>query len=98
MEQVKYYGMNLTKWTIPQGTLYFKSHPLMNQHPQFSKAMFIVEPTGVRYRPLRDTTPQDNIQNNDEDTEKGQWLTEAGFEFNYMECMKFIGNVTYSAS
>lgn len=96
METVKVYGMNMTKWVIPQGTLYFKSHPLMNQHPEFSKSMFVVEPTGIRYRPLRDTRTEDNIQANDEDTEKGQWLTEAGFEFNFMECMKYLGNVRQS--
>lgn len=96
METVKVYGMNLTKWVIPQGTLYFKSHPLLNQHPQFTNSMFVVEPTGIRYRPLRDTIPQDNIQAPDADYEKGQWLTEAGFEFNYMECMKYLGNVRQS--
>jgi hypothetical protein len=96
-DQVKLYGMNLTKWVIPQGTLYFKSHPLMNQHPNFTNSMFIVEPTGIRWRPLRDTVPQDNIQNPDEDTCKGQWLTEGGFEFNYLECMKYIGNIGFTA-
>lgn len=93
VETIKVYGMNLTKWITPQGTLYFKSHPLLNQHPQFSASMFITDPTGIRYRPLRDTKPMDGIQENDEDTTKGQWLTEAGFEFNYMECMKYLGNV-----
>lgn len=92
-EVVKLYGMNLTKWVTPQGSFYFKSHPLLNQHPQFSASMFITDPTGIRYRPLRDTMPEDGIQLPDEDTEKGQWFTEAGFEFNYMENMKYLGNV-----
>jgi hypothetical protein len=92
-ETVKLYGMNLTKWVTPQGSFYFKSHPLMNQHPNLSKSIFITDPTGIRYRPLRDTKPMDNIQETDEDTDKGQWLTEAGFEFNYMEGMKYLGNV-----
>lgn len=92
-EVVKLYGMNLTKWVTPQGTFYFKTHPLLNQHAEFSASIFITDPTGIRYRPLRDTKPMDNIQETDEDTKKGQWLTEAGFEFNYMEGMKYLGNV-----
>lgn len=92
-EVVKLYGMNLTKWVTPQGSFYFKSHPLMNQHPAFRASMFITDPTGIVWRPLRDTTPQEGIQLPDEDTDKGQWLTEGGFEFNYMENMKYLGNV-----
>ncbi len=93
IETVKLYGMNLTKWVTPQGTFYLKSHPLLNQHPEFRASMFITDPTGIRYRPFRDTVPQDDIQETDEDTCKGQWLTEAGFEFNHMECMKYLGNL-----
>jgi hypothetical protein len=93
VETVKLYGMNLTKWITPQGSLYFKSHPLLNQHPSFNASIFITDPTGIKYRPLRDTSEENNIQAKGEDTEKGQWLTEAGFEFNCMETMKYIGNV-----
>jgi hypothetical protein len=92
-EVVKLYGMNLTKWVTPQGTFYLKSHPLLNQHPAFQGSMFITDPTGIRYRPLRDTSPEDNIQGPDEDKQKGQWITEAGFEFNCMETMRYLGNI-----
>lgn len=99
-EIVKVYGMNLTKLVMPQGTLYLKSHPLMNQHPRYTGSMFVINPPGIRYRPLqgRDTKSEDNIQTPGTDAKEGQWITEAGFEFNYMVTMMYLGVVTWSAT
>lgn len=99
-EVVKVYGMNLTKLVVPQGTFYFKSHPLMNQHPRYTGSMYIINPPGIRYRPLqgRDTKTEDNIQTPGTDAKEGQWLTECGFEFNYLKTMMYLGAVTWSAT
>jgi Family of unknown function (DUF5309) len=88
-----FYGMNLQKWTIPQGTLYLKSHPLMNVHPVYTYSMFVVNPSGLIYRPLkgRDTKVEKDIQENDADYIKDQWLTEAGFEFHFERTHAYIG-------
>lgn len=88
---VKTYGMELQRWILPQGTVYVRTHPLMNTHGRYSSSMFVINPAGIKYRHLRDTASQDNIQANDEDTHKGQWLTEAGVEFHHMKTMKYIG-------
>ena len=90
-EIVKIWGMNLQKWVLPQGTFYMKTHPLMNLHPQFKDSMFILDPTALRYRHMRDTGFKDNIQANDADSQKGQWLTEAGLEVNHEMTMGYIG-------
>jgi hypothetical protein len=87
------YGMNLTRVVMPQGTLYLKSHPLMNVHPLFTKSMFVLNPSGVKYRYLRDTKPQDNIQGNDSDTEKGQWIGECGMEVHHERTFAYLGNM-----
>lgn len=93
VEEVKLFGMTLSKWRIPQGELLIKTHPLMNRHDLYKKSMFVVDPTAIIYRPLRDTFFKDNIQGNDEDRRKGQWLTEAGLEVQYGgQTMKYIGN------
>lgn len=99
-EVVKVYGMNLTKLVTPQGTLYFKSHPLMNVNTRFTNSMFVIDPTAIKYRPLRnrDTKFQDNIQANDADTNKGQWISEVGVEFNHMKTMMYLGAVSWSAT
>lgn len=90
---VEYYGMKLQRWIIPQGTLLIKSHPLMNQHPVFRSSMFVVNPSGIIYRPLtgRDTKLQTGLEPNDADYIKDQWLTEAGFEFHFERTMAYIG-------
>ena len=94
---VRTYGMALQEWVLPQGRLYVRTHPLMNVHGRFQNSAFIVDPTGLRWRYLRDTRPQDNIQHNDEDTHKGQWLTEGGLEVNHQQTMAYLGNFQYSS-
>lgn len=89
---VKVYGMRLQSWTIPQGTLYFKTHPLMNTHGRYKNSAFVVDPSAMKYRYVDDTIAQDNIQANDQDTHKGQWLTECGLEFMHEKTMAYIGN------
>ena len=86
-------GMKLQRWEIPQGTFLVRSHPLMNVNSLFTNGAFIINPAGVRYRPLttRDTKFEDNIQANDADETKGQWITEAGVEYNHLKTMKYVG-------
>lgn len=90
---VKQYGMNLQSFVTPQGVFYIKSHPLLNTHPRYTNSMFVLNGAGLRYRYLQDTKAQENIQNNDEDTKKGQWLTEAGLEVNHEPTFAYLGNV-----
>lgn len=93
-ETVKFYGMELMKWVLPQGTLYLKTHPLMNVHSRYNNSAFFINPSSIIYRPLqgRDTKPEDNIQLPGVDTHKGQWLTEAGIEVQHEKTMAYIGN------
>jgi len=93
-EVVRLYGMELTKWIIPQGTFLFKTHPLLNTHSRYTNSMFVVDPAALRYRYLsgRDTKMQDNIQAPDADTQKGQWLSECGLEIHHQTTMAYIGN------
>ena len=86
------YGMNLQRWILPQGTLYVKSHPLMNVHGRFKNSAFIIDPSAIIYRYMRDTKHEDNIQANDSDSIKGQWLTEAGLEIRHEKTMGYLGN------
>lgn len=99
-EIVKVYGMNVTRLTIPQGSFYLKTHPLMNQHSVFTNAAFIIDPPGVKYRNLTgsDTKFEDNIQTPGKDSKEGQWLTEAGAEFHHLETMKYLHSITWAAS
>lgn len=90
---ITFYGMKLQHWTIPQGEIYFKSHPLMNVHPIYQYSMFVLNMAGITYRPLggRDTKLEKDIQENDADYIKDQWLTECGFEFHFERTFGYIG-------
>ena len=89
---VDVYGMKLQRWILPQGTIYVKSHPLFNTHPVHTYDMAVIDPTSLKYRHLRDTTFKDNIQDNDADHVKGQWLTEAGMEVEHAKTMAWLTN------
>lgn len=89
---IKQYGMQLQSFVTPQGIFYVKTHPLMNTHARYTNSMFIINPAGLKYRYLMDTKPQENIQANDADTKKGQWITEAGLEVNHERTFAYIGN------
>ena len=80
---------------LPQGRLFLKTHPLMNRHSRYTNSAFILDPTALVWRYIRDTKSKENIQGNDEDSQKGMWLTEAGLELRYfgMTC-KYLGNFT----
>lgn len=89
---IKMYGQTLRQFTIPQGSFAIKSHPLLNTHPLFTYSMFVVNPAGLIYRPLKssDTKIQKNIQLPDEDLRKDQWLTECTFELHYERSFAYI--------
>lgn len=87
------YGQRMLRFTIPQGTIAIKSHPLMNVHPLYTYSMFVVNPSGLVYRPLknRDTKPIKNVQLPDEDKQKDMWLTECSLELHYERSFAYIG-------
>lgn len=89
---VKIYGMKLQEWITPQGRLYFRTHPLFNRHPNYNYSAFILDASNIKYRHFMDTKMQDNIQANDADTQKGQWITEAGLEVHHEKTMAYLGN------
>ena len=88
----KFFGMDLQKWVLPQGTLFIKSHPLFNTHPRYTNDMIIIDPSALIVRQMRATAFKDGIQQNDADELKGQWLTEEGFEFHHLKTMAWISN------
>lgn len=95
-DTVEAWGMKLRTIRMPQGSLLLKTHPLMNRHAVYTNSVLILDPPGIKYRPLvgSDTKPEDNIQTPGKDATEGQWLTEAGIEPHHMETMKHIANIT----
>ena len=95
--QIKVYGMNLRELILPQGRLLLRTHPLLNRHSLYTKSMWIIDFSALRWRFMkgRDTHFKDNVQLPDEDTRKGMWLTEGGLEVRYggLTC-GYLGNIS----
>ena len=74
------YGLNITKYLTPFGVLNLILHPLLVSG--YKKNLIALDTNDVYYRPLegRDTKLMTNIQDNDEDGQRDQFLTEAGIE------------------
>lgn len=94
---ISVYGMDFQKVTTPQGTFFFKSHPLFNTHPVHTNSMLILNPKGLVDRYLRKTTFEDNIQQPGDDFFKGQWLTESGPEVHFEGSHAYFSNCIYTA-
>ena len=79
---VTVYGMNFREYVLPQGTLYLRTHPLMNRHPLFTKSMFVLDFSSISYVELkgRGTKTQDDVQQKDEDVRRGYIQTECSVE------------------
>lgn len=94
---VRLYGMELTKWIMPQGYVYLRTHPLLNTHARYTNSAFYIDGSALKYRPLRggDTMFKDNIQLPDADAQKGQWIGETGLEVNHEITMAYHGNFLY---
>lgn len=90
------YGMNVTSWESPHGIIYFKSHPLFNENPALAGCAVGIDFGRLKWRPFQDSDTElyKNLQNNDTDGRKDQWLTEGGFEIRFPESFCYIKGLT----
>lgn len=86
-------GLEVTKFVTPFGTLFLKQHPLFDDTAGLGKSMLVVDDANLKYRYITDTTYQADIQENDVDGEKSQYLTEAGLELHHPETFRFLANL-----
>lgn len=87
------FGLRVTEYVSPHGILQIVPEPL------FKGAVYggygvIVDPANVKYRPLRDTQLETNIQANDADKRMDQYITEAGLEVRLPKTHMLLTGVT----
>lgn len=91
------YGMNFRQFVTPQGTIYLKTHPLLNVHSKYSRSMFILDFDSIRYVHLkdRDTKVEDDVQTKSEDVRRGFLQTECGLMVDRggLTCA-YLGNIS----
>ena len=102
----KEYGMNVSRLICPFGTLVLKTHPLFNYAPGgttdgteyfgYDSMLVILDMENLRYRYLTDsdTKYKADIQENDLDGKKSEYLTEAGLELHHPDTHFLIRGLT----
>lgn len=86
------YGYRLTRLVTPHGDLLFLKHPLFSTTTYLQKYGVILDLANIRERVFRDTDFQENIQDNDADEKKDQFLTETGLEVEHEKTHGIIEN------
>ncbi len=76
-------GVNVTEWISPHGLIHIVNHKMLEGPNPGTVGgwAFLLDMDEIEYRPLRDTRLETNIQDNDEDTYKAQYLTEFSLTF-----------------
>lgn len=90
------FGLKLSRWETPYGTLYLKGHPLLSQASVFKGWGFAVDMANFRYRPLRnrDTKYLTERQSPGDDKLVHEFLTEAGWEIRHENTHGIIKGVS----
>lgn len=89
------YGLAVTKWITPFGTINMMTHPLFSYEPSNQKAMLLLDVGKMVYRYIDDTTFFKDGENQNtghlrRDSTDEEWLTEAGYEFHHAKCFGFL--------
>lgn len=95
---VEQYGMDFTKFRMPNGTLALKSHPLLSRHGLYKKSMFVLDFDAIKYTKQKgrpNGTPKDDVQNKDEDVRRGFIQSDCGLmvDFGGLTCA-YMGNIS----
>ena len=88
------FGLNITRYVSPHGEVNLIKHRLLeNAYDGYGIALDL---KNLWYRPLRkrDTILKTNIQNNDEDQEKDEYITECGLQLNLEKTHGVMTGVT----
>lgn len=105
MPGAKIYGIKITEWVTPFGTVYIKNHPLFNEITPHQKLGIYIEPRNIVYRYLagngvnRNTKFLKNRHGPGEDLTEDEFLTECGLEVQHEATHGVHSNVnTYTTA
>lgn len=94
------YGIKVTMYEFPFGTIYLKRHPLFSYQTGNLNSMILLEPKNLRWRPFknRDTHFRPDLQLKkggwtDKDSIKEGWLSEGGLEMHHEETFGYFSGI-----
>lgn len=86
------FGIRVTRFISPFGTISFLTHPLMNESEAWQGDMYIYHPGAIRTRYLRRTKVKDYNEDQGKDSDFGVYTTELCAEYHAEETgMKILG-------
>lgn len=90
------YGLDIREYQTPFGTYMLMNYQHILEGAVYGGYGIVIDPENVKYRYLqgRDTTLRTNIQDNDEDQVKEEYLTECGLEVRLPDTHAVITGVT----
>ena len=78
------FGLNISKWLTPYGTVKLMTHPLMNESPVWTKDLYVYHPAAIRTRYLRRTFVDNDDMSGSRggvDADNGVLTTELSVEY-----------------
>lgn len=78
------FGLEITKWRTPYGTISLMTHPLMNESPLWTKDLYVYHPGAIRVRYLRRTFEDANDKDGSRagvDADFGVYTTDLTVEY-----------------
>ncbi len=84
------YGIKVVEWVTPFGTVYLKTHPLFTLEATLRNSAMFIDTDKLTERYVDNTTYKPQIQNNDIDGEKSEYLTETGLELHHEQAFGWL--------
>jgi len=85
-------GLSINEFESMGKMIQFVHAPAMDHED--STSLFLVDPEHVAYAYMKDISPRDNIQDNDAQEEKGDYIAYAGFMPEFLQAHSYIQNIT----
>lgn len=98
------YGLKVTQWISPFGTIYLKTHPLFSYDASTRNSMVLFEASELRYRYIDDTIfcsmDHAKVSPSHErfDGTKEEYLTECGLEYHHPSKFMFLSGLNQDNS
>jgi len=97
----KAYGIKISEWVTPFGSIYVKTHPLFSEEATLRNSILLLEPENLKYRFITDTkffgeggsTAAAGTNGGRVDGSEEEYLTECGLEFHHPSTMMFLNGV-----
>jgi len=90
---VNVYGVTLTRWETPWGTLYFKPHPLFTANSEWTYDIAIVDMAHVTYCYITDITYKDYKEAAGYDATIGEYIAECALRLDSLKAHHYIANI-----